>query len=366
MAQADVLHEGTHPPGLLLLNRSLLKLTEAFPAVVELSETFQNAESVRMFRKVEAAGQMARPLSKSEFAALHLSSLLSTLFVAMTVIPVFGLTRRLTDSRIAWRAAALMITVPTIGVFAPRSDVLYACSGMLLAWVIVCAFLTEHRGRRWILGLLSGVTLCCCLLVSLAHLPVLVMLAIFVFGFAIVDLQKRMCPILETTVIAALSFFATCVAWQHWTQCNLLHVWQLNLTNHGAFYSQSPRSWPAWFAVNPIELAMGVGLPLATMSIVGLYQLVKDVCGAQNTSLKNGRLFAVACVLTWTLLWLSGKNMGEAARLWCFVTPWIAIVAAQTRGSDSGQTNKNWLWILIAQLIVATVTVGRVSGFLEF
>ena len=134
MAEGDVLHEGTHPPGLLLFNRSLLKLTEEFPAVVELSESLQNAESVRMFREVETAGQLARPLSKSELAALHLSSLLSTLFVAMTVIPVFGLARRLTNSRVAWRAAAFMITVPTIGVFVPRSDVLYACSGMLLAW----------------------------------------------------------------------------------------------------------------------------------------------------------------------------------------------------------------------------------------
>ena len=366
MADGDVLHEGTHPPGLLLINRSLLRLTEAFPVLVKFSESIQNIESMRMFREVEAAGQLARPLSKSEFAALHLSSLLSTLFAAMTVIPVFGLTQRLTDSRIAWRAASLMITVPTIGVFVPRSDVVYACSGMLLSWVVVSASLTEQRLWRWVLGILSGVTLCCCLLLSLAHLPVLVMLAIFVFGYAIVDLRKRMLPILETTSIAALSFFATCAVWQHWTQCNLLHVWQLNLTNHASFYSQSPRSWLAWFVVNPIELAMAMGLPIAIVSIIMFCQTLKDVSAMNENRFSNGRLFAIASVLTWTLLWLSGKNMGEAARLWCFVTPWWVIIATQTRGSDSGETNKNWQWLLIAQLIVATVTVGRVSGFLEF
>lgn len=259
-----------------------------------------------------------------------------------------------------------MITVPTIGVFVPRSDVLYACSGMLLAWVVVSASLTEHRSRRWVLGILSGVTLCCCLLLSLAHLPVLVMLAVFVFGFTIVDFRKRMFPILETITIAALSFFTTCAVWQHWTQCNLLCVWQMNLTNHAAFYSQSPRSWAAWFVVNPIELALAVGLPLAVVSIIALYQLMTDSRVSQGRSRSNIQLFTIACVLTWTLLWLSGKNMGEAARLWCFVTPWFAIIAAQTRGSDSSETNHNWLWLLIAQLIVATVTVGRVSGFLEF
>ncbi len=366
MAEGDVLHEGTHPPGLLLLNRSLLRLTEAFPVVVEFSESLQNAESVRMFREVEAAGQLARPLSKSELAALHLSSWLSTLFAAMTVIPVFGLTQRLTDSRIAWRAASLMITVPTIAIFVPRSDVLYACSGMLLSWVVVSASLTEKRLQRWMLGILSGATLCCCLLVSLAHLPVLVMLAIFVLGFAIVDFPKRMFPVLQTITMTGLSFFATCAVWKYWTQCDLLHVWQMNLSNHAAFYSQSPRSWAAWFAVNPIELALAVGLPMAVISIIAVYQMTRNSRAPQGRHVDNIQLFSFACVLTWTLLWLSGKNMGEAARLWCFVTPWFAIIAAQMRGSDSSQTNQNWLWLLIAQLIVATVTVGRVSGFLEF
>ena len=111
---------------------------------------------------------------------------------------------------------------------------------------------------------------------------------------------------------------------------------------------------------------MAMGLPIAIVSIIMFCQTLKDVSAMNENRFSNGRLFAIASVLTWTLLWLSGKNMGEAARLWCFVTPWWVIIATQTRGSDSGETNKNWQWLLIAQLIVATVTVGRVSGFLEF
>ncbi|MBC7966809.1 MAG: hypothetical protein H7Z17_12900 [Fuerstia sp.] len=366
MAKGDVLHEGTHPPGLLLLNRGLLKLTAEFPVVVRFSEAVQSSETVRMFREVEAAGQMARPLSESEFAALHLSSLLSTLFAAMTVVPVFGLTRRLTDSRTAWRAAALMITVPTIGIFVPRSDVLYACSGMLLAWAAVAAILTQRRIKRWVLAVLSGFILFGCLLLSLAHVPVVVMLAVFAVGFVLLDLKDRCGPLMETIVAAAVSFFIACEAWQHCTGCNLFNVWRMNLANHAGFYSQSVRTWYAWFAVNPIELAMAVGLPMAAMAIVMLVQSMKSIRFASPKSLTNGRLFAIACALTWTLLWLSGKNMGEAARLWCFLTPWIAIIAAQAVDSDAANTQRTWLVLLIAQLAIATITVGRVSGFLEF
>ena len=366
MAQGDVLHAGTHPPGLLLLNRGLLRLTESYPVIVRLSEALWNRESVRMFREVEAAGRIARPLSASEFAALHLSSLFSTLFAAMTVIPVFGLTRRLTDSTTAWRAAALMITVPTIGIFVPRSDVLYACSGMFLAWATVAAILTERRIMRWSLAVFSGFILFGCLLLSLAHMPVLVMLAVFAAGFVWLDWQHRVGQTLETTLAAVASFLIACGIWELGTHCNLLNVWRMNLTNHAGFYSHSVRTWYAWFAVNPIEFAMAVGLPMAAMAIVMLLQTMKGIRFSNPKSVTNGRLFAIACALTWTLLWLSGKNMGEAARLWCFLTPWCAMIAAQAVDSDAINSQKTWLALLIAQLTTATITVGRVSGFLEF
>ncbi len=365
MAEGDVLHEGTHPPGLLLLNRGCLRLAESFPEIVRFSEALQNQETARMFRDVEAASRIARPLSRSEFAALHLSSLFSTLFAAMTVIPVFGLTRRITDSRTAWRAAALMITVPTIGIFVPRSDVLYACSGTMLAWATIAAILTEHRTARWLRALLSGFAVFGCLLLSLAHVPVLVMLSVFAVGFVLCDWKHRISQTLETTLLAAASFFIACGIWQLGTHCNLLHVWRMNLANHAGFYSQSVRTWAAWFAVNPIELAMAVGLPMAALAIGTLLQAIRSSLNSNLKNLTHGHLFAFACALTWTLLWLSGKNMGEAARLWCFLTPWLAIVAAQGVAADSVNAKTNWPLLLIAQLFTAALTAGRVSGFLE-
>ena len=191
------------------------------------------------------------------------------------------------------------------------------------------------------------------------------MLAIFAVGFVLMALKERFGQTLETAIVAAASFLIICGAWQYWTDCNLLNVWSMNLANHAGFYSQSVRTWYAWLAVNPIELAMAVGLPMAAIAIVMLVQSVKGIHSSNPQSLTNGRLFAFASVLTWTLLWLSGKNMGEAARLWCFLTPWCTIIAAQAVDSDAVNSQKTWLALLIAQLTIATITVGRVSGFLE-
>jgi len=365
-ARGDVLHEGTHPPGLLLLNRGLLAVCKSSPAIVELSERLQSQEAVRMFRELETAARLARPLSKPELAALHLSALLSTLVAAMTVIPVFEVTRRLRDSTTAWRAAVLMITVPTIGIFVPRSDVLYPCTGMLLTWAAVTALLTDCRVDRWVYSLLTGLVLFCCLLLSLAHLPVVVMLSIFACCHLLQDWKNWWRKIFEVAVPAIATVVCLCAMFQLVTHCNLLNVWRMNLTNHSAFYSQSVRTWSAWFLVSPIELAMSVGLPMACVAVVSIAQIWQPFCTTGFKSLKSNHLFVVACAVTWTLLWLSGKNMGEAARLWCFVTPWVAIAAAQQQSWNIDVNRRNWFALIIAQLVVATVTVGRVSGFLEF
>jgi hypothetical protein len=89
---------------------------------------------------------------------------------------------------------------------------------------------------------------------------------------------------------------------------------------------------------------------------------------------------ALSLFATWAALWLSGKNMGEAARLWCFLTPWFVIGAAICLGPEfsakrieQNHLHRNpgtvyhsyWLILLIAQMIVCTVTVGGVSGYQE-
>ncbi len=237
---------------------------------------------------------------------------------------------------------------------------------MMLAWTAVAAMLTERRIMRWLLALLSGFTLFGCLLMSLAHVPVLVMLAVFAAGFVLMDCKDRIGRSLETTLVAAASFLIACGIWDLGTHCNLLNVWRMNLTNHAGFYSQYVRTWSAWFAVNPIELAMAVGLPMAAMAVVMLVQTTRITFSSGLRTLTNGQLFALACALTWTSLWLSGKNMGEAARLWCFLPPWFAIIAAHAVDSVAINTQRNWLLFLTAQLVVATSTVGRVSGFQEF
>jgi len=393
MAKGDVFHEGTHPPGLFLLSRSAIDACNRWPAVGQFSEWLIGEESVRVFRSFESETRLQRPLSASEFQGLCLISVASTLLVAFTVIPVFGITRLLSDHRTAWMAAAFTVTLPSLAIFAPRSDVTYAFTGTMLLWLLLASFTRPEICSR-VLTLAAGIWTFCCLLISLAHLPVL-----FAGGLLSLLLQKADPDnfrwqdwlrrwALFGLVVALLTFVAS-----NALDCNLLQVWRMNLQNHAGFYSQFPRTWWKWFLVNPSELAFSMGMPIAVLSLFGAVSMIRRVTSRGSERANPSVViclpdaFLLAKSFTWMVLWLSGKNMGEAARLWCFLLPWFAIHAALALASTvektsperrtaaaTNQSSVPWqvvcqrysaLIILISQLLVCALTTGRVSGFQE-
>jgi len=154
------------------------------------------------------------------------------------------------------------------------------------------------------------------------------------------------------------------------TDCRPWVVWRQNLINHEAFYSQYPRTWWKWLLVNPFELAFAAGPPLALAGLAGVCSALRQLFS--RVSLEPQKSLAAALFLVWLLLLLSGKNQGEAARLWTFITPWAAVGAASllTPGSLSAGVGRGtdrgvWLWLVVAQLVCCAFTVGRVSGYLQ-
>ena len=124
--------------------------------------------------------------------------------------------------------------------------------------------------------------------------------------------------------------------------------------------------------VNVLELGMMIGLPLAFAGILGLIGL--GLCNgrvqkagvgvSENLSVD----FALSIVLTVGLLWLSGRNSGEAARLWCFLTPWLLVfpahlLRAEMQSNGDRRPPRLWHSLLFIQLVVCVLTAGRVSGF---
>src|SRR5580692_5534524 len=158
---------------------------------------------------------------------------------------------------------------------------------------------------------------------------------------------------------AALGWAIPVVALAVFFKLNLLRVWSWNYHNHAGFYQQNVRTYWLWLIANPIEFAFALGAPLALASILGIYFQLRS--GWRRRA--AGPAWCLTAV--WLLLWLSGKNMGEAARLWLIIMPWPVWLASgyvaafcETPQSPASARflHRAALVLLVVQLIVCLGT----------
>jgi methylthioxylose transferase len=366
LKQGDYLHLGTHPPGLAMGFGLSLQLCREQPAVTD----FLLAIRPRSVRDATAGLEanertLLPPFSRADAACLWLASLLSLLCAVATIWPLFGLLIRAVDRQTAWRLAALWPLVPAVEIFYPKSDLLYPFFAMLFAWLWMTGW---ERGAVW-RCVVAAVVLLLSLLTSLAFLPSagIVGLASLIRcardrGGENSRLQLRR----AWSAGAALITLASGVA-IFWLACDisLLNVWRLNFVNHGAFYAHNHRTCWKWLIVNPLELGVAVGPVVAVLALFGAGRVLKE-------RWRSPLPFSV--LIVWAALWLSGKNMGEAARLWIFLMPWLLVVAAyglRTRDvdretentGDSARRRRNWLILIALQAALCLLTTHRVDGF---
>jgi methylthioxylose transferase len=372
MAEGDVLHLGTHPPGLMLFHRACLNLCANVPVIRDLLLATQPATFKQALDTTEEVNRerpnAIRPnqITENDRAALWLAALITQVLAAAALIPIYLLIRRDFPRPVAWLSAAIWPLVPALAVFLPKSDALLPVLGVLFLWLWLEGF---RRGR---LGLcfLAGATFWLAMFLSLAILPIGAAAALLTFWEAVICAPDERLSIRPRDWVArigaaGLGWGIPVVALGVLFKLNLLGVWRLNYHNHAGFYQHYVRTYWRWLCANPIELVFALGAPLALAAVLGV-----------RFQLKRGwrrRAAGPAWCLTavWLLLWLSGKNMGEAARLWLIMMPWAVCLAAgyfaaghePTQAGDSRLLNRAALWLLALEMLVCLGTVLRVTGF---
>ncbi|MSR60419.1 MAG: hypothetical protein EXS05_22730 [Planctomycetaceae bacterium] len=397
--EGDVLHIGTHPPGLILVFRALLTLARASP---ELSDAVLATEPESVRSSFEALRQTnpanSLPLQRAEEAALWLAALLALALAALTVCPLYGLLRCRHSAKASWLATAFWPAVPAVAVFLPKSDAWFGCLTALVLWLWSTGVNRDSRLRCT----MAGLTLWLGMLFSLAFLAVGFLAAVGTFWnrrwpyhshssrtevaprgegrgakgegqnhslpsyAAIVPADSSLRTLGWCVVRAALGFGIPSLILRLWGGINLISVWWINLGNHAGFYREYPRTYWKWLLVNPIEFAVAAGIPLAALAIAAMIRqwraLGPSACGPP-----------VALLATWGLLWLSGKTMGESARLWLLLVPgliWAVGPAFEaddslpsTDSSGDRAAIRRGLAALAVQLISCGALVSRIVGF---
>lgn len=392
----DTLHEGTHPPGLFVLFRSLIAFAEAAPDVAAVPQVLLPQTGQDGFDFIRSMSP--RPPTEQDQTVLWLAGMLTQLAAVLVIVPLFFLIRLTLDRVTAWRAICFWPFVPAVAVFIPKSDVLFAFGSSLL----VCLWLysvraassgpstSSQRAAAFLLGASAGAVGWLGLFCSLAFLPagaIAVVASVLLFRKPDTEAEAADSSLrahflwsarqhLLSLAGGVVSFVVlTGLVWAVW-DLNLLRVWQINYANHARFYEVSPRSYFGWLLVNPLELTLALGAPLAVLVVCGVCrEAAKEKASTGLRVLFGLRLAApVAVGLIWGLLWLTGKNSGEAARLWIPLMPlavwagaavWSREETSSEKADPEDSSTRDWLIVLGVQAAVCLATVLLVTGFLK-
>ena len=113
-----------------------------------------------------------------------------------------------------------------------------------------------------------------------------------------------------------------------------------------AFNAHTGRSYGKWLLWNPILFTLFSGGPVIALAVVGAVRDVVRMARGERRFVP----FAACFWIVWTLLWLSGKNLGEVERLWVFLMPIAAIVGVASL-RVTADSARRLFWLLPIQAV---------------
>jgi len=301
-------HPQRYPPGLPLLfylTRRLLERTPALSDALGFHLRLYQCHDLTLMRLPNATIstaiiQMALPLASG-----------------LTLLPLYGLARRAYGRRTAAWAAALYPLVPSFALWSARWEQFYPFLAST-AWYFFYVGLT--RPRRSAL-LAAGLTLSIASLLNFGMLALLLPMGLFALLWlvtqpgAIRGLQSAICNL--PAFLAGLA--SLWIVYQLAFGTGFLDVWRVSMSYHLGLN----RGYWTWLGYHLYDFFIFLGLPLALVFLATLVKAIRDLRQQRYDTL------TLTFALGLLLLDLSGTSRGEVARVWLFLTPFAALVAAR-------------------------------------
>lgn len=317
-------HSSVNPAGWYVLDRAIIEFYEGHPAAAERVYQYTPDEMGWFYFSV-----LGRRYPYAVHATLATIVLVNRLASWLIGLPIGWLVAMRFGRRAALVATAACYLVPAHVMFAPRVDTVYPT----FAAIIWALSYYAARSRSWPVAALAAALAGGGLFFSLSYLVVTAIAGAMALGE-----WWRARRVDYRSLAAAVVAFVTAALVPLVAAYEPFSVWSINLAKNAQF-NELWRGSVWWRAVNPLEFAVGVGLPAATLL---LFRICHDVRRRQFDAL----LWSWLAVLT--LLDLSGANRGEVARLWIFMMPLAVALAVEWFDLDASRAR----WTVVAALLL--------------
>lgn len=337
-------HARTHPPGLLLANHLTIRLFERLPSLAD------RLAAPSIAARCIDPWLLDRPTAVG--AALWLWSWLPLGVAAAIVWPGYRLAKGMWGSPTAVKLATLLLlTLPALLIFAPKSVQLYAPLSLLIFY----AFWQGLEKWRLAWFFVSGLLFSLATFLSLGNAALAVLLLLYGLwhGWQTRSAGQSVWHMVGRLVGPGLIFaLATAVCWLIYAVgwgVSPLAVISTGLSQHYELATHW-RRYDWWVLWNLVDLWLFNGLVVMVGATAVLAQLLRGRAVHKG----QGLLLATAVMLL--IIDLSGSSRGEVGRIWLFFFPFLALVA----GHYWAHALPNWRWqaALVAAQLGLTLVIA--------
>lgn len=313
-----LLHASTQSPGAMLLHAGLHRLFVRSPAALASAETlFVVHPCYRATDVVALVGPlMGRHIRPDDLEAALLIALLFPLALALGVLPLYGLARRLGGERPALVLVGLYAVTPSFIWYTASLDQLCIPAALLVAFLGLTGVREGKWGRLVGAGVITGATV----FVSLGFALMAGVTVLFATALACHRARRvtlgAAAPALVYLAGAAVALTALCLGFG----VDLPAVLAASAGLRRELYHNLRRGYVTWLLLNPVEFGMGLGMAGVTLTVAAL------VLWRRLSRPAVALLGALVVALVG--LALLGQVRGETSRMLMFVMPLLTAAGA--------------------------------------
>jgi len=328
-------HSQVRGPGPILLfwlvYRLFAKSTLAQSALISMNQ-FLNLDLQYLKNLLASSGM---PANDAAVSTSLFVGLLFPFLASMTIFPLYYFGKHYYDKTTAFFASAIFAIIPNVILFTPQ----LAQMMTFLSILVSSLFLAGIKRRSIVLASFAGLIFAISLLFGfepVVLIPVFGLTGLFVYLCGLTEINEHLekeektsqrsnrfvllVKLCATFILAIILFYGILYLLFSF---NALEAYQKSMLIHDVLEAHRPY-WK-WIWANLIEYSAYLGIPILFFLIRKTLRTFRSLTTANKPDID---ILFLSFLSTFGVLHLSGVNRGEVARLWMFLTPFIALFVA--------------------------------------
>jgi hypothetical protein len=344
---------GTSPPGMFMLYALTAGLFESTPAAADAL--------YRTLLPYQCHNYDLLALSPVWWAAAWFG-ILTPLFAALGVLPLWSIVRRAAGVQAAQIAVLWYALIPGMAAFATSSSTLFPLLALLIFDLLARGL--DHggltrRGALWLLA--AGVLYGLGLFLNFVFLPLAALYGLYALAHHALVARRNGRPFAALLAAGGWVLMGAALPWALFTLATGQTFFDL-LGQSLSYHLQLDRPYAFWVWFHVWDWAVWTGLLWVLLAVWGLWRNLRG--DARRTS---PPLIGVALALAVLALTLSGTTRGESGRVWLFLAPFAAAAGAESLvrwlPRDGAAVRRAWALITGAQAALMIALLLAVDAY---